>query len=74
MIFSDFLISYVAADLNVADGVSVEFGRAREVSDGPVQRGTRHPNLCACHSHKDVRLSHVPMSHLSRSADKRGSQ
>ena len=68
------LISRIAADLDVADGVSVKSSRPREVSDRPVQSGARHPHLCTCHRHLDVPLSHVPMSHLSISANKRGPQ
>ena len=68
----EFLVSRIAAHLDVGDGVPVEAGRFRELPNGPIQRGARHSYLCICHRHIIVPLSHVSLSHGSISADKRG--
>jgi len=52
-------ITGISADLNIGDRVPMEAGRFREVSHGPIQSRPSHPNLCTCHSHRLVLLSHV---------------
>ena len=52
-------ITAIPADLKIGDRVPMEAGRFREVSHGPIQSRPSHPNLCACHSHRIVLLSHV---------------
>ena len=52
-------ITGIPADLNIGDRVPMEAGRFREVSHGPIQSRPSHPNLCTCHSHRVVLLSHV---------------
>jgi hypothetical protein len=39
-------------------------GRLSQVPNRPIQRGTRHPDLCACHRHEAVPSSHVTKSQL----------
>jgi hypothetical protein len=58
------LVSCVATDLDIRNRVSMKTGRLSQVPNRPIQRSTRHPNLCACHRHKTVPLSHVTASHL----------
>ena len=52
-------ITGIPADLNIGDRVPMQAGRFREVSHGPIQSRPSHPNLCTCHSHRVVPLSHV---------------
>jgi hypothetical protein len=54
------LISRVATHLDIRDRVSMETGRLCQVPNRPIQRSTRHPNLCACHRHES------PMSHVTK--------
>jgi hypothetical protein len=58
------LVSRVAAHLDIRDRVSMKTGRLSQVPNRPVQRSTRHPDLCTCHRHEAVPLSHVTKSHL----------
>ena len=58
------LVSRVATHLDIRDRVSMKTGRLSQVPNRPIQRSTRHPNLCACHRHEAVPLSHVTKSHL----------
>jgi hypothetical protein len=53
------LVSRVATHLDVRDRVSMKTGRLCQVPNRPIQRSTRHPNLCTCHRHETVPLSHV---------------
>jgi hypothetical protein len=52
-------ITGIPADLNIGDRVPMEAGRFRKVSHGPIQSRPSHLNLCPCHSHRVVLLSHV---------------
>jgi len=56
--------SRVATDLDIRDRVSMKTGRLSQVPNRPIQRSTRHPDLCTCHRHETVPLSHVTKSHL----------
>jgi hypothetical protein len=58
------LVSCVATDLDIRNRVSMKTGRLSQVPNRPIQRSARHPNLCACHRHETVPLSHVTKSHL----------
>ena len=58
------LVSRVAAHLDIRDRVSMKTGRLSQVPNRPIQRSTRHPDLCTCHRHEAVPLSHVTKSHL----------
>jgi hypothetical protein len=42
------LVSRVATDLDIRDRVSMKTGRLSQVPDRPIQRSTRHPDLCTC--------------------------
>ena len=70
------LVSRVATDLDIRDRISMKTGRLGQVPNRPIQRSTRHPNLCACHGHETVLLSHVTRSHLmiTMSPNQRGIQ
>ena len=59
------LVSRVAAHLDIRDRVSMKTGRLSQVPNRPIQRSTRHPDLCTCHRHKAVQLSHVTKSQLT---------
>ena len=52
-------ITGIPADLNIGDRVPMEAGRIRKVSHGPIQSRPSHLNLCTCHSHCLMLLSHV---------------
>src|SRR5450759_904804 len=52
-------ITGIPADLNIGDRVPMQASRFREVSHGPIQSRSSHLNLCTCHSHRVVLLSHV---------------
>ena len=41
------LVSRVATDLDILDRVSMKTGRLSQVPNRPIERSTRHPNLCA---------------------------
>ena len=56
------LVSRVATHLDIRDRVSMKTGRLSQVPNRPIQRSTRHPNLCTCHRHEAVPLSHVTKS------------
>jgi hypothetical protein len=58
------LVSRVAAHLDIRDRVSMKTGRLGQVPNRPIQRRTRHPDLCTCHRHEAVPLSHVTRSQL----------
>ena len=58
------LVSRVATDLDIRDRVSMKTGRLSQVPNRPIQRSTRHPDLCTCHRHETVPLSHVTRSQL----------
>ena len=58
------LVSRVAAHLDIRDRVSMKTGRLSQVPNRPIQRSTRHPDLCTCHRHEAVPLSHVAQSQL----------
>src|SRR5450631_1947476 len=51
-------ITAIPADLKIGDRVPMEAGRFREVLHGPIQSRPSHSNLCTCHSHRIVLLSH----------------
>jgi hypothetical protein len=53
------LVSRVATDLDIRDRVSMKTGRLSQVPNRPIQRSTRHPDLCTCHRHETVPMSHV---------------
>jgi hypothetical protein len=40
-------------------------GRTSQIPNGPIQCRTRHPDLCTCHRHGTVPLSHVTASQPS---------
>jgi hypothetical protein len=42
------LVSRVAAHLDIRDRVSMKTGRLSQVPNLPIQRSTRHPDLCTC--------------------------
>jgi hypothetical protein len=52
-------ITGIPADLKIGDRIPMQAGRFREVAHGPIQSSPSHPNLCTCHSHCVVLLSHV---------------
>ena len=58
------LVSSVPTDLEIRDRVSMKTRRVGQVPNGPIQRSTRHPDLCTCHRHEAVLLSHVTKSHF----------
>jgi hypothetical protein len=58
------LVSRVTTHLDIRDRISMKTGRLSKVSNRPIQRSTRHPDLCTCHRHETVPLSHVTKSHL----------
>ena len=58
------LVSRVATHLDIRDRVSMKTGRLSQVPNRPIQRSTRHPDLCTCHRHETVPLSHVTKSQL----------
>jgi hypothetical protein len=58
------LVSRVATHLDIRDRVSMKTGRLSQVPNRPIQRSTRHPDLCTCHRHEAVLLSHVTKSQL----------
>jgi hypothetical protein len=57
------LVSRIATDLDICDRISMKTGRLSQVPNRPIQRSTRHPDLCTCHKHETVPLSHVTVSH-----------
>jgi hypothetical protein len=57
-------VSRVATDLDIRDRVSMKTGRVSRVPNRPIQRSTRHPDLCTCHRQEAVPPSHVTTSHL----------
>jgi hypothetical protein len=58
------LVSRVTTHLDICDRVSMKTGRLSQVPNRPIQRSARHPNLCICHRHETVPLSHVTRSQL----------
>jgi hypothetical protein len=56
------LVSRVAAHLDIRDRVSMRTGRLSQVPNRPIQRSTRHPDLCTCRRDEAVPLSHVTKS------------
>jgi hypothetical protein len=42
------LVSRIAAHLDIRDRVSMKTGRLSQVPNRPIQRSTRHPDLCTC--------------------------
>ena len=58
------LVSRVPTDLEIRDRVSMKTRRLGQFPNRPIQRSTRHPDLCTCHRHETVPLSHVTTSHL----------
>ena len=42
------LVSRVATHLDIRDCVSMKTGRLSQVPNRPIQRSTRHPDLCTC--------------------------
>lgn len=54
-----FWVSCIAANLQIADRVSVETGRLGKVPHGPIKGRPGHAYLCACHRNFIVPLSHV---------------
>ena len=58
------LVSRVATHLDIRDRVSMKTGRLSQVPNRPIQRSTRHPDLCTCHRREAVPLSHVTKSQL----------
>jgi hypothetical protein len=66
----------VATDLEIRDRVSMKTGRLSQVPNRPIQRSTRHPDLCTCHRQGTAPLSHVTTSHLmiTTSPNQRGIQ
>ena len=48
------LVSRVATHLDIRDRVSMKTGRLSQVPNRPIQRSTRHPNLCTCQRHETV--------------------
>ena len=58
------LVSRVAAHLDIRDRVSMKTGRLSQVPNRQIERSTRHPDLCTCHRHGTVPMSHVTTSHL----------
>ena len=70
------LVSRVATDLDIRDRVSMKTCRLSQVPNRPIQRSTRHPDLCTCHRHEAVPLSHVTRSQLmiTMSPNQRGIQ
>jgi hypothetical protein len=69
------LVSRVATHLDIRDRVSMKASRLSQVPNRPIQRSTRHPDLCTCHRHEAVPLSHVTKSQLmiTMSRNQRGS-
>src|ERR1700733_12247267 len=69
------LVSRVATDLDIRNRVSMKTGRLSQVPNRPIQRSTRHPDLCTCHRDEAVPLSHVTKSQLmiTVSRNQRGS-
>jgi hypothetical protein len=51
------LVSRVATDLDIRDRVSMKTGRLSQVPNRPIQRSTRHPNLCACRQARNAKQS-----------------
>jgi hypothetical protein len=58
------LVSHVATHLDIRNRVSMKTGRLSQVPNRPIQRSTRHPDLCTCHRHETVPPSHVTKSQL----------
>ena len=54
------LVSRVATHLDAGDRVSMQTGRLSQILNRPIQRSTRHPNLCASHRLEAVPLPHAP--------------
>jgi hypothetical protein len=57
-------VSRVATHLDIRDRVSMKTRRLSQVPNRPIQRSTRHSDLCTCHRHEAVSLSHVTKSQL----------
>jgi len=51
------LVSRVATDLDIRDRISMKAGRLSQVPNRPIQRSTRHPNLCACQQARNAKQS-----------------
>jgi hypothetical protein len=60
--FERFWVTRVTADLYIRDGIAVKACRFGKVSDGPIQGRASHPQLCTCHRHCIVLMSHVLLS------------
>jgi hypothetical protein len=56
------LVSCVATNLDIRNRVSMKTGRLSQIPNRPIQRSTRHPDLCTCHRHETVPTSHVTKS------------
>jgi hypothetical protein len=54
-----FGIAHISTDLDVGDGVAVEPGCCRQITNSPVEGSSRHSYLCTCHRFPIVLLSHV---------------
>src|SRR4051794_1553470 len=50
------MVSRITADLNVVDRIAMESRGLRKVPNCPVERRSRHPQLCACHRHDDCAI------------------
>ena len=53
-------IAGVPANFKVCDRISMKSAGIGEIPNRPVQGRPSHSNLCACHRHGVVPLSHVP--------------
>jgi hypothetical protein len=51
------LVSRVSTDLDIRDRASMRTGRLSQVPNRPIQRSTRHPNLCACQQARNAKQS-----------------
>ena len=49
-------IAGIAASFNIGHSIAVDASRRSEVPDAPIEGGTRHSYLCACHRHLDCAI------------------
>jgi hypothetical protein len=63
--FERFWIAGIASNFDVVDRVSMKTRRFCEVSNSPIQCRSCHPDLCTCHSHVIVLLSHASESQVT---------
>jgi hypothetical protein len=54
-------VAGVLPRFDVRNRVSVDLSRFGEFPHSPIDRRARHPDLCTCHSHLIVLLSHVTL-------------